>query len=95
MKNPRMYDVTISRPLARLSTLPQMNPRKAAIGMLMIDARTSPGIPTTAQSVTKIRPICPAIAPSTMPKLSPIPAMIGTSSDNTRKELRARRVIIS
>ena len=90
-----MYDVTISRPRALFSTTPQIQPKTIASGVAMIAARTSPCSPTTFQSLTKIRPICPAIAPSTMPKFSPMPAMIGTSSESTRNELRDSRTSIS
>ncbi len=61
----------------------------------MIIASSIPWTPMTFQSVMKISPISPAIAPRTMPKLSPIPAMIGIRSDNTRNESRATRATIS
>ena len=52
----------------------------------MIAASTMPGIPTIPQSETKISPICPAIAPSVIPKLRPIPAMTGIRRERTRNE---------
>lgn len=57
----------------------------------MIAARSMPCTPTMFQSQTKIRPICPAMAPSTMPKFRPMPAMMGISRESTRNELRDRR----
>ena len=95
MKNPRIYDVTISRPRALFRTTPQIHPKKIASGVAIIAASTMPFRPTTFQSLTKINPSCPAMAPRTMPKFSPIPAIMGTSSERTRNELRDRRISIS
>src|SRR5690554_1117836 len=54
-----------------------------------------PGSPVTPQWVTNIRAACPAMAPRTMEKLSPIPAMTGIMRDKTKKEFRDTRLTIS
>ena len=95
MKKPRMYDVTISRPFALLRTAPQKMPSTIAIGVPIRHASTIPGMPTIPQSQIITNPICPAIAPRTIPKFRPIPAMMGINSDNIRKELRPILVMSS
>ena len=95
MKNPRIYDVTISRPFALFRTAPQKIPSTIAIGVPIRHAKIIPGIPTIPQSYMKSSPICPAIAPRTIPKFKPIPAIIGINSDKIRKELRPILVINS
>ena len=75
--------------------LPQNAPSRTEIGMEMIIASTTPGMPQICQSETKIRAISPAIAPRVMPKFRPMPDMIGMSSARIRKMLRPMRVTIS
>jgi len=58
-----------------------------AIGVDIAAASSSPGSPFTPQSVTNTSPICPAIAPSGIPKFIPIPASIGMIRDNTKNVL--------
>ena len=55
-------------------------------------ASTMPGMPTMAQSEIRISPICPAMAPSTMPKFSPMPAMMGIRRDRIKNEFRPIRI---
>lgn len=72
-----------------------MMPSRTEMGMEMIAARISPGMPQTCQSAAKINPIWPAIAPSVMPKFIPMPAITGMSRLRMRKALRPRRVMPS
>ena len=78
-----------------LSILPQKRPSRMEIGMEMIMARIMPGIPHICQSATKIRPISPAIAPRVIPKLSPMPAIMGISRLRIRKAFLPNLVTIS
>ncbi len=95
MKNPKIYEVTISLPFALFITYPQRRPKRMDMGVPIKAAINKPGIPATPQSTARIKPICPAIAPRTIPKFNPIPASTGIRRDKTRKVLRLRRVIIS
>ena len=62
------------------------------MGVPIIMDSTTPGMPTIAQSRTRISPIWPAMAPSTIPKFSPMPAMMGIRRERIRKELRPMRI---
>ncbi len=81
--------------MALFNTVPHSQPNRMARGVEMMAAKVMPYTPATCQSLTKIRPICPAMAPRTMPKLRPMPAMMGMSNDNTRNALRDSRISIS
>ena len=74
---------------------PQNHPRSKENGIETMQAKTIPGIPTICQSDTKIKAISPAMAPSVIPKLSPIPAMIGMRSARIRNAFLPIRVTIS
>ena len=63
--------------------------------MEMIIASTTPGMPQICQSVTKISAISPAMAPRVMPKLRPMPAMMGMSRLRIRNTFLPMRVTIS
>ena len=78
-----------------LSILPQKRPSRTEIGMEIIMARMIPGMPHICQSATKIRPISPAMAPSVIPKFSPIPAIIGINRLRIRKAFLPNLVTIS
>ena len=85
IKNASIIDVIISLPLALLRTLPENCPSKIAIGVPIRAAIRSPVAPVNPQSWANIIPICPAIAPRGIPKLIPIPAMIGIMRESTKK----------
>ena len=85
----------ISRPFASLRILPQKTPSSTEIGTEMMAARTIPGIPMICQSAVKISAISAAMAPSVIPKFSPIPAMIGMSRLRIRNAFLPMRVTIS
>ena len=65
------------------------------MGVPISAANTSPSTPVMFQLMARMRPICPDMAPSVMPKLSPMPAKIGRIRASTRKVLRPSLVIIS
>ena len=65
------------------------------MGTDIIAAKIIPGTLTICQSHTRISAISAAMAPSVIPKLSPIPAMIGMRRLSIRKELRPILVTIS
>ena len=77
------------------SSLPQSIPRRMENGMERIIASTTPGMPQTCQSATRMSAISPAIAPRVMPKLRPMPAIIGKSRQRMRKMFLPIRVTIS
>ena len=67
--------LTISRPFARFMTEPQTPAQEDRDRKADEEWRTrAPASPATPQSTAKIRPICPAMAPSVMPKFKPMPA---------------------
>jgi hypothetical protein len=66
--------VTISLPFALFMISPQTQPSNSDIGKPTSIATTKPCHPAMPQSIAKMSPICPAIAPSVMAKLIPIPA---------------------
>ena len=78
-----------------LRSLPQSMPRRTENGTDRIIASTTPGMPHTCQSATKISAISPAIAPRVIPKFRPIPAIIGKSRQRMRKMFLPIRVTIS
>ncbi len=88
-------EVIISLPFALFKTAPPKYPKTIAIGVPTSIAKKSPGAPVTPQSVISISPICPAIAPKTIPKLIPMPAIIGSKSAKTKNKFLPRRVTIS
>jgi len=94
-KKPAMSPVTISRPFERLKRAPVPSPNRIAIGTASAAASAKPAMPPIFQYVTKITATWPAIAPSTMPKLSPSPASTGIRSESTITAFRAKRESIS
>ena len=85
-------DVIISLSFALFNTDPANIPSNQAIGVEITAAIRIAGSPVMPQSWIKMIAICPAMAPKVIPKLIPSPAIIGSSSDNTRNAFLANLV---